>query len=306
VQLLLLKEAQIGAKSLACKRLCVKSVRKTFAFPFPSILHRLPFSAGKVFAVLALSASDGTVAISTRLLAHRAGISERQARRALRRLIGANLVEVAEPGRGTRPTKYRIRWQLRGFPQPSAASPSHFPSGVKRKNSPRETTAPPRGAAWSDLPIRRPSKALRWTMFRIRREIARWGLPPPRQEALLTGLGQAVWRALRLGLVRTTAQLRRLLHEILAHLREAPKGISSTLRRACAYSGAIVLMGLRAIGALSMRAPIPERPEPDPAEILRRKLEDLRRLYTAPWLSDSDRATIAAEGRRLRDGLAHV
>lgn len=197
---------------------------------------------------MALSAADSTVAISTRLLAHRAGISERQARRALRRLIGANLVEVAEPGRGTRPTKYRIRWQLRGFPQPSAASPSHFPSGVERKNSPRETTAPPSGAAWLELPIKSKSSALRWAMFHIRREIQRWGLPPPRRENLLTGLGQALWRLLRRGLVRTTVQLRRLLYELLGHLRDAPEGVSASLRRACRYSGAIVLVALRVLG----------------------------------------------------------
>ena len=43
-------------------------------------------------------------------------------------------------------------------------------------------------------------------MFHVRREIQRWALPPPRQENLLTGLGQAIWRAIRLGLVRTAAQ----------------------------------------------------------------------------------------------------
>jgi len=230
----------------------------------PAVLRRLPSSASKVFAVLALSAADSTVAISTRLLAHRAGISERQARRALRRLIGANLVEVAEPGRGTRPTKYRIKWKLRGFPQPSAASSPTPPSQGSSKRTPTETTAPPKGAAWSNLPIRNKTRALRWMMWQLRREIRSWGLPPPRRETLLRGLGNAVWRAIKRGLVRTTAQLRRLLHEILGHLRDALAGVSSTLRRACAYGGAIVLMALRAISALSTRAPIPERPEPDP------------------------------------------
>ena len=85
-------------------------------------------------------------------------------------------------------------------------------------------------------------------MFRLRREIQRWGLPPPRREALLTGLGQALWRTLRRGLVRTTAQLRRLLYEILRHLRDAPAGVSASLKRACSYAGAIVLMALHALG----------------------------------------------------------
>jgi len=218
-------------------------------FVWPAALQKLPGSCAKVFGVLALSAfPSGEVTLPLRLLAHRAGISERQARRALRRLIGANLVEVAEPGRGRRATVFRLRWRLPSFPQPSAASPSHSPSETKRKNLLRKTPAPPSGAAWSDLPIRRPSKALRWAMFHLRREIQRWGLPPPRREALLTGLGQAVWRAIKRGLVRTTAQLRRLLHEILGHLLDAPAGVSASLRRACAYAGAIVLMALRVLG----------------------------------------------------------
>ena len=253
MQLLLLKEAQIGAKSLACKRLCVKSVRKTSAFPFPLILHRLPLSMRKVFTVLLLSAPDDTVTISARLLAHRAGISERQTRRALRRLIGANLVEVVEPGRGTRPTKYRIRWQLRGFPQPSAASSPTPLSQGRQRRAPSETTAPPSGAAWLEFPIKSKSSALRWAMFHLRREIQRWGLPPPRREALLTGLGQAVWRALKRGLVRTTAALRRLVHELLGHLRDAPAGVSASLKRACAYAGAITLRALQALDLIPRR-----------------------------------------------------
>lgn len=85
-------------------------------------------------------------------------------------------------------------------------------------------------------------------MFHIRREIQRWGLPPPRRENLLRGLGNALWRALRKGAVRTTAALRRLVHELLGHLRDAPAGVSASLKRACGYAGAITLMGLRAIG----------------------------------------------------------
>ncbi len=147
-------------------------------------------------------------------------------------------------------------------------------------------------------------------MFQLRREIQRWALPPPRRENLLRGLGVALWRALKRGLVRTTAQLRCLLYELLGHLREAPEGISASLKRACGYAGAIVLLVLRVLGLSPGRTSISERLEPDPTEALRRrledlrrKLEDLRRLYLAPWLSDSERAEIAAEGQRLREAL---
>jgi len=137
-------------------------------------------------------------------------------------------------------------------------------------------------------------------MWQLRREIARWNLPPPRREALMTGLGQAVWRALRRGAVRTTAQLRRLLHEVLGHLREAPAGVSASLKRACAWAGWAVLAALRALN-LAPRPSAPERQDPseDRTEHLRRRLEDLRRLYTAPWLTAEERQALAEEGRRL-------
>ena len=264
----------------------------------------MPRSCHVVFLLLH-SLRDGDLAmVSVRDLAEMGRLSPAQVWRALRRLQGARLVELVRKGKGHGKSIWRVRWS---FPQVSVSSPyarakSSTPS-VKTKISRRETTRPLKRAIWSDLPIRRPSSALRWAMFRLRREVAGWGLPPPRRENLLRGLGAALWRVLKRGLVHTTVQLRRLLHEILGHLRDAPEGISASLRRACGYSGAIVLMGLRAIGALSTRAPIPECPEPDPAEILRRKLEDLRRLYTAPWLTPKERAWIAEEGQRLRKRL---
>ena len=136
-------------------------------------------------------------------------------------------------------------------------------------------------------------------MFHIRREIARWGLPQPRRENLLRGLGNALWRALRKGAVRTTAALRRLVHELLGHLRDAPAGVSASLKRACSYAGAIVLMSLRAIGALPPRPPGDDR-----SERICRRLELLRRQYLCPWISDAERAEIATEGQRLREALA--
>jgi len=62
-------------------------------------------------------------------------------------------------------------------------------------------------------------------------------------------------------------------------------------------------MSLRALGLSPTRSPAHDRLTEDRAAALRRKLEDLRQLYTAPWLSDSDRAAIAEEGRRLRERL---
>lgn len=196
--------------------------------------------------MLLLSASDGTVSIPLRLLATRAGLSVTQCRRALKRLVATNLVEVAEPGQGTRPTKYRLRWNLQSFPQACVPSPSYFPSVTEKKNLQSKTIARPGGAAWSELPIQNKTSALRWAMFRIRREIAGWGLPPPRRERLIRAVGAAVWRAIRRGLVWTTAQLRRLVAGVILRLREdAPAGISLDLKRACGFAGWCVASSLR-------------------------------------------------------------
>jgi len=208
----------------------------------------MPRSCHVVFLLLHSLGDGDLVAVSVRDLAEMGRLSPAQVWRALRRLQGARLVELVRKGKGHGKSVWRVRWS---FPQVSVSSPfaraKVNPPSERNLNSP-ETTAPPKGAAWSNLPIRRPSKALRWAMFHVRREIQRWALPPPRQENLLTGLGQAIWRAIRLGLVRTAAQLRQLLWEILGHLRDAPAGVSASLKRACGYAGAVVLMSLRAIG----------------------------------------------------------
>jgi len=196
--------------------------------------------------VLLLSASDGAVSIPLRLLAARAGLSVTQCRRALKRLVATNLVEVAEPGRGRVPTVFRLRWQLPNFPQPFVpSSPTPLSQGSE-KRAPTETTARPKGAAWSELPIKNETSALRWAMFRIRREIAGWDLPPPRREILIRAVGAALWRAIRKGLVRTTAALRRLVTGVILRLRQdAPDGVSTNLRWACGFAGWCVLSAAR-------------------------------------------------------------
>ena len=257
---------------------------------FPNVLCSLPQSATKVWWALVLSAEGNTVAISLRTIAARAGISVTQTRRALKRLVATKLVEITEPGHGRKATVFRLRWQLPSFPQPFVPSSPKPLSQRSERRTPKETSSRPSGAAVQDFPIKRPSSALRWAMRRLRREVQSWKLPPPQQENLLRGLGAALWRALKKGLVHTTAQLRRLLSELLTALRSAPAGVSATLRRACGYGGAIVSSLLKDL-------------RQDCAEVLRRRLEALRRLYCAPWLSPEERAAIAAEGKRLREEL---
>lgn len=217
---------------------------------FPEVLQHLPSSAFKVFGVLLLSSADGTVTIPLRLLAHRAGISPTQARRALKRLVAVNLLEVVEHGRGRKATVFRLRWDLPYFPHPFVPSSPTPPSQGTGDRTPSETTASPKGAAWSDLPIKSQSSALRWLMFRLRREIERWALPPPRRERLLRAAGAAVWRALKRGYLRTTAAVRRFWWALLSRLRDAREGISRDLKQACGFAGWCVLVSLRELGFL--------------------------------------------------------
>ena len=161
-----------------------------------------------------------------------------QVRRALKRLIGVKLVEVVEPGHGRVATVYRLRWRLPSFPQPFVPSFPEPLSQGKEKRAPKETPTRPKGAAGvKNLPIRRPPSALRWLMLQARKEISRWGLPPPRREGLLRAVGATAWRALKKGLVRTTKALRRFLGALLRRLREAPEGVSRSLRRAFSFLG---------------------------------------------------------------------
>jgi len=74
-------------------------------------------------------------------------------------------------------------------------------------------------------------------MFQARKEISRWGLPPPRREDLLRAVGATAWRALKKGLICTTKALRRFLGALLRRLREAPEGVSRSLRRAFSFLG---------------------------------------------------------------------
>ncbi len=106
------------------------------------------------------------------------------------------------------------------------------------------------GAAWSDLPIKSRSSALRWLMFRLRREVERWGLPPPRRERLLRAAGAVIWRALQRGYLRTTAAVRRFWWALLSRLRDAREGISRDLKQACGFAGWCVLVSLRELGFL--------------------------------------------------------
>jgi hypothetical protein len=84
---------------------------------WPDVLLRMPASCRQVFAVLlwelAKPTRGQTVEISLRDLGKVAGISHEQARRALRRLAGANVIILHSrgPGRGRR-SEIRVLWRF--------------------------------------------------------------------------------------------------------------------------------------------------------------------------------------------------
>lgn len=224
---------------------CAHSRGRPFVYCLPDVLDRMPRSCRLVFAAfIALADAEGHLRMPLREIARLAGLSETQLRRALRRLIGAKLIRIVCSGRGSRPTIYRLCWEFRSFPQPRAPL-SPTPSFQRnRKKAPAETY---RGLRPRRSEGRLTSRALRWAMAQLRRYIGTWGLAPPRRETLLQAFGVALWRAIRLQLVRTRQHLRRLLLEIKSRLRTAPAGVSADPHWAHCYAGGVTRDALVAI-----------------------------------------------------------
>jgi len=205
----------------------------------------MPSACRRVFAAfIALSDASHHLQMSQVELSRFANVSPTQLRRALKRLVGARLITIVEPGRGPYPAKYRLLWEFRSFPQACApSSPKPLSQGVGVR-APSETR---RGPWPRESSQRLTSRAHRWAMAQLRKHIETWGLPPPRRETLLCALGVAVWRVIRAKLVHTAAELRRLIWGIIQRLRDAPAGISRSLSRSCAYCGHITRLALREV-----------------------------------------------------------
>ena len=58
-------------------------------------------------------------------------------------------------------------------------------------------------------------------MAKVRTELHDYPIDPQRKQAILTGIGASVWRAMKSGAVQAGKALGRLLHELIQRLREA-------------------------------------------------------------------------------------
>jgi len=126
-------EAMYGAltnSTIASGSVCVKSTflgdrttTKTYSRlkPFfrPDVLSKMPLSCNLVYDLLrTLDPGNGVVRISQRDLAAITRYSKTQVRRSLRRLQGANILRLAEKGKGQRKSAWYLRWNShKSFPQ---------------------------------------------------------------------------------------------------------------------------------------------------------------------------------------------
>jgi len=157
----------------------------------PDVLRKMPLSTNVVFDVLRILAMGEAVELSIRELARTSRLSYVQARRALRRLEGANLIRWQNPGpgRGHR-SVFEVRWTPPSFPQvndpPLRARDTLCPQRTKSTNSPKERRPATAGASspgtnGKTLPAkgqpRLSSRAYRWAVGEFRRRVQeRWTL----------------------------------------------------------------------------------------------------------------------------------
>ena len=157
----------------------------------PDVLSKMPLSCKVVFDVLRTHAMGKAVELPVRELAEVCRLSYAQTRRALRRLVGANLIRWQNPGpgRGHR-SVFEVRWTPPSFPQkndpPLRGRDTLYPQGTKTTNSPKErlpavagTFSP--GTNKKLLPAkgqaRLSCRAHRWAVGEFRRRVQeRWTL----------------------------------------------------------------------------------------------------------------------------------
>jgi len=73
-------------------------------------------------------------------------------------------------------------------------------------------------------------------MAKVRTELHGYPITPHRKQAILTGIGASVWRALKSGAIQAGKALGRLLHELIQRLREANR-IGESVRSWSSWSG---------------------------------------------------------------------
>ena len=232
------------------KQTLVPSQRDTRGgvLPRPDVLRKMPLSCSVVFDVLRSLAMGEAIVISVSELSVMCRLSHRQVRRVLARLHGAHLIYWQRGGPGRcHPSTIEVLWRSpaqmarnrlrtqRDTPLPStSARQSEEAGSVGRESFPQKKEAPPEcsskpspGASYpysqrfksfspSDSRSQLSNRAHRWAMARLRETVLACPSPWSRRNAVLEAVGQALWRAITRGEVRSPGELASLVRRLRA------------------------------------------------------------------------------------------
>ena len=220
----------------------------------PDVLRRMPLSCNVVFDVLRTYAKGKATELSIRELAEMCRLSYSQTHRALRRLMGANLIRWQNqgPGRGRR-SLFEVRWTLSAFPQENdpphareSLTPQRFNTSFCEQKTARpssQTNTPQLNQSW------RPSeRAIRWALARARDRL--WGLPRPRRERAVEALARAFRQAARQPGPWDRDRWRRFVFNTIAKFEAGPAGFTESRRRPYSWAA---LCAKDALGELANR-----------------------------------------------------
>ena len=199
----------------------------------PDVLSKMPRSCNLVFDVLrSMIDSNGQSRASVRYLAQVTGLGTTAVWRALRRLRGAHLIALAADSGGNQARVWQLRWRspLASFPQISVPlAPIRTRTRDLKAFSPNGTDR--------RLETNHPSRrALAWAMAQIRAELTEYEITLARKRMILTGIGAAIWRAMKKGALKAGRALAAFVHDLILRLREAC-GIGNAVRSWCSWAG---------------------------------------------------------------------
>lgn len=200
----------------------------------PDVLSKLPRSCNLLFDLMRAAIDpSGLVTVSIRELGQLARLSHTQARRALRRLQGAHLIEMVDPGSGPHPATWKVLWRSYGgsFPQVSGTlAPIRNRTRDLRDFSPKGTPSP---VDQQPTPSKR---ALAWAMAVVRKELSSYPIDTARKRLICTSVGSSLWQRMNRGEVHAGPELGAVVSDLIAWLRDA-RGIGEGLRSWCSWAG---------------------------------------------------------------------
>ena len=200
----------------------------------PDVLSKMPCSCNIVFDVLrTMIDRKGQSKASVRDLAQLTRLGTTVVWRALRRLRGAHLIDIATGSRGAQGTTWQLRWRSPLCSFPHVSVPLRLIRNKTRELkafSPNGTNRPQQ----SNTPSK---KALAWVMIQLRKELGTgYRMSKQRKKHLCTGIGVNIWRVMREGKVRAGPGLAAFVREIIFRLQDA-QGIGDSQRAWCSWAG---------------------------------------------------------------------